>query len=145
MAEQSVQAIEDGLELATVQKCLIFMEGHIIAMMSDNCRTDYSDCFVCFESTISDSKGDSRYKGMPDSVIPCFWRDLLLMAIIQGDKAVLTKFRAHKDTSTLLTDLLLVTPGPERDQERNKEDLQFAWHTDAMKDAMPQLRAFLKR
>lgn len=92
-------AIEDSLELAIVQKCLIFMEGHVIAMMSDNCRTDYSDCYDCFESTISDSTGDSRYQGMSDSLIPYFWRDLLLMAIAQGDKTVLTNFKAHKDAA----------------------------------------------
>lgn len=43
-----------------------------------------------------------------------------------------------------LTNLLPSTPGPEHDNDRNKEDLQDNWHTDAMKKAMPQLRDFLK-
>lgn len=45
---------------------------------------------------------------------------------------------------TNLTDLLPLTPGPEHDKDPNKEDLQDEWHTNAMKAAIPQLRAFLK-
>lgn len=145
-------AIEEGLELATVQKCLVFMEGHIVTMMNDNTRCDYSNCYDCHSDTVKSSQGDSRYDGPPNVVIPLFWRDLLLVAIIQGDKALLSNFKTHRAAAkpkpfdsypVTLTDLLPLTPGPEHDHDRNKEDLQDDWHTDAMKKAMPQLHDFL--
>ena len=147
-------AVEDGLELATVQKCLVFMEGHIVTMMNDNTRCDYGDCYDSFSGTVTNSKGDSRYEGSFDVVIPLFWRDVFLVAISQGDKALLSKFKIHRAAAKpthccsypmSLTELLPLTPGPEHNGDRNKEDLQHKWHTDALKKAMPQLREFLKQ
>lgn len=143
-------AIEEGLELATVQKCLVFMEGHIVTMMNDNTRCDYSNCYDCLSDTVKSSNGDTRYEGPPNVVIPLFWRDLLLVAIIQGDKALLSTFKTHRAAAKPegfssyplnLTDLLPSTPGPEH---KKGIDLQDDWHTDAMEKAMPQLREFLK-
>ena len=62
------------------------MEGHVVAMMNDNTRCDCGDCYDCFSGIVTNSKGDSRYESPLDDVIPLFWRDLLLVAISQGDK-----------------------------------------------------------
>lgn len=143
-------AIEEGLELITVQKCLIFMEGHVVTMMNDRTRTKYGHCYDYLSGTVNSSDGDSRYKGSPDVVIPLFWRDLLLVAIIEGDKALLSNFKTHRAAAKPevyssypmnLTDLLPSIPGPEH---KKGIDLQDDWHTDAMEKAMPQLRESLK-
>lgn len=60
--------IERGLELGTVQKCLIFMEKHIVAIMNDNCRSTCSES--CYDVIISDSEGAARYDGFPNMSFP---------------------------------------------------------------------------
>ena len=77
------------------------MEGHTVTTMNDNTRCDYSDIYIidCYEvlsGTVTEVKGDSRYEGPPDVVIPLFCRDLLLVAISQGDQALLGKFKTHR-------------------------------------------------
>ena len=119
--------------------------------MHDNCRTSYSDCYDIFKISIASSAGESRYQGMPEDIIPLFWRDLLLTAIMQGDKAVLAKFKAHVagpepkaddwGKTASLADLLPITSGS---GQKSEEDLQDRWYSDAMRKALPKLVAFLK-
>ena len=84
--------IERGLELDTIQKCLIFMEGHILALINATQDPHYFD--ACFECHVYGPKFAIRYDGSPDYVLHNFWRDLLLIAIVQGDKVVLANFKA---------------------------------------------------
>ncbi len=79
-------AIEKGLELAAAQKCLIFMETQMLQIMHDNCRCKYQMCYDAFGGTVTDSSGAKRYSGAPDTIIPQFWKDVLLMAIVKEDK-----------------------------------------------------------
>ena len=139
--------IERGLELGTVQKCLIFMEKHIVAIMNDHCRSTYSES--CYDIVISDSQGAAVYDGVPEYIIPYFWRDLLLTAIVKGDKALLSKFTAHCETDGegLIVSLSHI-PGPEHDKQSKRdgsENLYDSWHTAEMQAAIPQLRALLEK
>lgn len=91
-------AMVEGTDLAAVQQCLILMEEHMLDIMHNHCRSPFgetlADCPVHFDCGISHADGNSRYSGSPDVVIPCFWRDLLLTAIIQGNKEVLKDSKA---------------------------------------------------
>ena len=144
-------AIDKGVELAAVQKCLIFMETQMLETMHDNCRTEYEMCCDCFNDSVTDSAGAVRYQGAPDSVIPHFWRDVLLMAIIQGDKAVLDMFKAHYNRPGKKSDgpwgppenLTNVLPDAKQGKGANK-DWEDSWHTDAMTAAVPKLLALLQ-
>lgn len=151
-------AVEAGTELATVQKCLIFMEGHILQLMNNRCRTRYDECFDSLEHTIKSSGGLARYNGPPDTTLPLFWRDLLLMAIIQGDKAVISAFKAHRqklggnyksgmtgdaDTLTHLWEHVRDAEKPSKHPAADDKKFQDEWHTDEMRAALPQLRAML--
>lgn len=140
--------IERGLELSLVQKCLIFVEGHILAMMNNNCRSPYQDSDG-YECNVSDSKGATIYDGRPETVIPYFRRDLLLTALVQDDNTVLSKFKAHKAAGheEIVSDLLAYIPGPEhkkRCKHSQDEGLYDSWYSADMKAAVPRLRALLK-
>ena len=140
--------IERGLELSLVQKCLIFIEGHIVTTMNNNCRSPYVDS-DCYECNVSDSKGAEIYDGRPETVIPYFWRDLLLTALVQDDKTVLSKFKAHKAAGhkESFSDLLAYIPGPEhkkRCKHSRDEGLHDSWYSADMKAAVPRLRALLQ-
>lgn len=136
-------AIEGGMQLATTQKCLIFIESQMIDSMQDNCR---ADCCCCYDPsyTVSDSGSSSRYQGSPDTVISCFWRDLLLMAVIQNDTAVITNFKAHSSSlggGTALCDVLGYIRNPKKGANRRR--YEDDWHTAAMKAAVPKLHSLL--
>jgi len=96
------------------------------------------------------------YDGPPEWVIPRFWRDLLIMAIIQ--KAVVEAFKAYRQEcqdlkedkpyhdKVMLRELLEVTRDPDNPQRIEDEygiGFQDEWHTNAMKAALPELRALL--
>lgn len=149
--------IERGLELDTIQKCLIFMEGHILALINATQDPHYYD--ACFECHVYGPKFAIRYDGSPDYVLANFWRDLLLIAIVEGDKVVLANFKAHKADigktaraswlKESLCNLLPYTPDPAQGKDPDEErlgavDWQNSWHTDAMRAAVPCLRAFLQ-
>ncbi|DBA97736.1 hypothetical protein WJX82_010024 [Trebouxia sp. C0006] len=115
-------AIEGGTQLATTQKCLVFIESQMIDSMLDNCRADFTCCYES-DYTVSDSSGNRRYQGPPDTVIPCFWRDLLLMALIQNDTAVITSFKAHSSSlggGTYLCDVLGYIRSPKLGVDRRR-------------------------
>ncbi len=144
-------AIEKGLELAAAQKCLIFMETQMLQIMHDNCRCEYEMCYDAFGGIVTDSSGATRYSGAPDTIIPQFWRDVLLMAIIKEDKGVLETFQSHyKRTGKKadgpwgparnLTNVLPCTAGSKLAYKHPEDD----WHTDAMKAAVPGLQALLQ-
>lgn len=150
-------AIERGAKLTEVQDCLMFMDESIVQMMNNNSRTKYRNCTDATTGEVTDSKRALRYEGPPEWVIPRFWRDLLLMAIIQKDAAVLEAFKAywqqgqqmkkdaHWGEHVTLTDLLEFTHDPDK-PERTKDNysgqgFQDEWHTDAMRAALPELRA----
>lgn len=141
-------AIEKGLELAAAQKCLIFMETQMLQIMHDNCRCQYKECYDVFSSTVTDSSGATRYSGAPDTIIPQFWRDLLLMAIIKEDKGFLETFQSHYKRTGKKADepwgpagnLTNVLPCSNLADKRPEDD----WHTDEMKAAVPRLHALLQ-
>ena len=159
-------AIVEGTDLAAVQQCLILMEEHMLDIMHNNCRSPFGqtlgDCPEHFDCSVSDEDGNSRYSGSPDVVIPCFWRDLLLTAIIKGKQEVLDNFQSHrrfsntdkeyKDTlhyqyrmPTTLTGLIHFTRDPQDPSKACVSDQGFEddWHTAAMKAANCKLHAFL--
>ena len=151
-------AVEAGKELAHVQTCLIFMEGHILQLMNNRCRIPYTDCYDILDYTIESSGGLTRYDGPPDTTLPLFWRDLLLMAIIQGDKTVISAFKAHRQelggkskngkmgvpvTFTHLSEYVRDPEKPSQNPAADDEKLQDKWHTDEMRAALPELRAML--
>ncbi len=142
-------AIEQGVQLAIVQQCLVLMEGYVVSMMeSSTGRSDYSNCYEDYDTeTVTDSQGASRYEGLPDQAIPHFWRDLLLMATIQENVALIDEYKSHRNSARKnkrLRHVLLCTPDPERVTKASKRDFEDSWHTDAMKAAVPKLRALLK-
>ena len=136
-------AIDRGVKLAEVQECLMFMEESIMQMTNNRCRIKYDDCTDATTHAITNSKGEVCYEGPPEWVIPRFWRDLLTMAIIQKDAAVIEAFNAYTQESQ---ELLEVTRDPDNPQETEDEygiGFQDEWHTDAMKAALPELRVLL--
>lgn len=151
-------AVEAGTELVTVQKCLIFVEGHILQLMNNRSRSNYDDCYSIMGYTIESSDGETRYEGPPDTTLPLFWRDLLLMAFIQGDKAVISAFKAHRqklggdkkngtmgepDTFTHLWEHVRDPEKPSKNPAADDKKFQDQWHTDEMRAAVPELRAML--
>ena len=44
-------AIEGGLQLATTQECLVFIESQMIDMMQDNCRAHLTPSFLASGET----------------------------------------------------------------------------------------------
>lgn len=143
-------AIEGGTQLAITQKCLMFMEDQVVAIMDDNCRVDFYDCCDP-DYTVSNSTGETRYDGSPDTVIPRFWRDLLLMAVIHNDTAVINSYKAHSSSDgagSYLSDVLACTRHPDHPQLNKAADrceYDDDWHTAAMKAAGPKLRAMLEK
>ena len=134
-----------GLHLVTVQRCLIFMDAHILAIMNAKsiAKEDHaSECLVT-------SKGATIYQNSPEAVILCFWRDVLLTAIAHNDNTVLSHFKAHAatDAGLGLTDALSEKMRPAHNilhLQPEKLQLFDSWHTADMKAAIPQLNAFLQ-
>ena len=137
-----------GLHLVTVQRCLIFMEGHMMAVM--NAKSILAkEYFPTSSECRFTSKGDLVYKNSPEIVIHCFWRDLLLTAIVQNDKAVLNEFKAHAATNAglRLADALCEKVGFGHDilhYQAEQVKLFCSCHTADMEAAMPELIAFLQ-
>jgi len=134
----------------------MFMEESIMQMINNRSRTKYHNCTDATTDTITDSKGNVCYDGPPEWVIPRFWRDLLIMAIIQ--KAVVEAFKAYRQEcqdlkedkpyhdEVMLRELLEVTRDPDNPQRIEDEygiGFQDEWQTNAMKAALPELRALL--
>ena len=93
-------AVDRGVKLAEVQECLMFMEEFIMQMINNRCRIKYDDCTDANTDAITNSKGKVCYEGPPEWVIPRFWRDLLTMAIIQKDSAVVEEFKAYRQAKS---------------------------------------------
>ena len=136
----------------------MFMEESIMQMINNRSRTKYDDCTDATTDAITNAKGNVCYEGPSEWVIPRFWRYLLIMAIVQKDAAVVEAFKAYRQEcqeliedktyhdKVMLSELLEVTRDP--DNPRRIEDeygigFQDEWHTDAMKAALPELRALL--
>ncbi len=151
-------AVDRGVKLAEVQECLMFMEESIMQMINNRCRIKYDDCTDANTDAITNSKGKVCYEGPPEWVIPRFWRDVLIMAIIQKDAAVIEAFKAYRQgcqeliedktyhDKVMLRELLEVTRDPDNPQRIEDEygiRFQDEWHTDAMKAALPELCALL--
>ena len=114
-------------------------------LMNNRCRTQYDDCYDSLDYTIVSSDGDQRYDGPPDTTLYLFWRDLLLMAFIQGDKAVISAFEAHRhklggDISHLW-EHIRDPEKPSKNSAADDEKFQDEWHTDEMRAALPELHA----
>lgn len=105
---------------------LIFMEGHLVTIMNDNTRNDWCNYCDCMSFEVDGSDNEEKYaKGMPEDIIPCFWRDLLLVAISQNHKSVLKAFKEHHagrkpnsmfSINSLTERLPLFLPGPKHEE-----------------------------
>ena len=136
-------AIDRGVKLAKVQECLEFMEESIMQMINNRCRTKYDDCTDANTHQITNSEGNVCYEGPPEWVIPRFRRDLLIMAIIQKDAAVIEAFTAYRHECQELLEVTHDPDDPQRIEDEYGMGFQDEWHTIAMKAALPELRAIL--
>ena len=167
LSELFQTAVNQGTDLIDVQRHVMYIEKHMLKVMHTNCKLGYHS--YCngddTELIITDSAGTWRYVNTADMVIPLFWRDLLLTAIIRNNQEVLEEFQRHhrnanktqetkansfRDLPTTLTGLkcYVYTRDPERPEQLTGPDGQpfdDDWFTPSMKAAIPHLLAFLVR
>lgn len=117
-----------------------------VQSLGDESKSPESAQFTCTDATthqITNSEGNVCYEGPPEWVIPRFRRDLLIMAIIQKDAAVIEAFTAYRHECQEMLEVTRDPDDPQRIEDEYGMGFQDEWHTIAMKAALPELRAVL--
>ncbi|KAF4628167.1 hypothetical protein G7Y89_g9990 [Cudoniella acicularis] len=91
-------AIGPGKQLAEAYTTMVLVGSWITKLRANelNTRTEWGDYRdELMESEVTDESGEEIYKGMPERIQTCMWRDLALKAIVAKDKKTLDAIMEH--------------------------------------------------
>lgn len=138
-------AVEDGLELSLIQKCLVLCSETVNKIERCNSRAEFSD--GDFAITIKTSDGrtvyDREYAYIGDT-LTWMWRELLIAAVVRGgtNSAAVKEIKSSIERLKLTSEVSdLIRCKGEVEHSVDDDEYHDRHWTQAMKDAGFQLHA----